>query len=56
MGSGGGVKSGGLQGDKKRKRVQIIGGVWGRNPAGCGNPVDQAKNLCGPVGCQGSKE
>ena len=56
MGSGGGVQGGGLQGDKKRKRVQEVGGVWGRNPAGCGNPVDQAKNLCGSVGCQRSKE
>ena len=56
MGSGGGVHGGGLQGDKKRKRVQKVGGVWGGNPAGCGNPVDQAKNLCGSVGCQRLKE
>ena len=56
MGGGGGIQSGGLQGDKKRRRVQKIGGVWGRNPAGCGNPVDQAKSLCGAVGYQGSQE
>ena len=56
MGSGGGVQGGGLQGDKERKRAQNVGGVWGRNPAGYGNPVDQAKNLCGSVGCQRSKE
>ena len=56
MGSGGGVQGGGLQGDKERGRVQKVDGVWGRNPAGCGNPVDHAKNQCGSVGCQGSKE
>ena len=41
---------------KKRKRIQKVGGVWGRYPAGCGNPVDQAKNLCGSVWCQRTKE
>ena len=56
MGEGGGIQSGGLQGDKKRRQVQKIGGVWERNPAGCGNPVDQAKGLCGAVGCQGLQE
>ena len=56
MGSRGGVQGGGLQGDKKRKGIQKVGGVWGRNSAGCGNPVDQTKNLCGSLGCQRSKE
>ena len=56
MGSTGGIQGGGLQGDKKRKRVQKIGGVWGRNPTGCGNPVDQARNLCSSVRFQRSKE
>ena len=50
------VASGDKKGDKKRGRVQKIGGVWGRNPARCGNPVDQAKSLRGSVGCQGSRE
>ena len=52
----GGLKIGGLQGDKKRGQVQKIGGVWGGNPAGCGKPVDQAKSPCGAVGFQGSQE
>ena len=56
MGSGGGIQSVGLQGDKKRGREQKIGVVRGRNPAGCGNPVDQAKSLRGSVGCQGSQQ
>ena len=56
MGSGGGIHSGGLQGDKKRGSVQKISGVWRRTPAGCRKPRDQAKGLRGSVGCQGSQE
>ena len=56
MGSRGGIQSRSLQGDKKWGRVQEIGGIWGRNPAGCRNPVDQAMSLHDSVGGQGSEE
>ena len=56
MGSGGGIQSGGLQGDKTRGKVQKIGGVCRRNSARCGNPWDQAKSLHGSVVCQESQE
>ena len=56
MGGGGGIRSVGLQGVKRGRRVQKIGGVWGRNPSGCGNPVAQGKSLCAALGCQGSQE
>ena len=50
MGDGGGIQSGGVQRDKKRRVVQEINGIWGRNPTGGRNPVDQATGLCNSFG------
>ena len=56
MGGGGGIQTGRVQENEKRRGVQVAGEICGRMFTGRRYLVDQTTGLRGSVGGQGSQE